>query len=110
MREFIGDHIHIDGRMIGCRIVTACDYLEEKYQWSEKKIDKFIDEHPEIYDLINQIMALNQSCYLMRRVSHSCQSLSDCLFDLKLDLLYKLKTEHNFEFDEELVKKYCEDD
>ena len=111
MREFIGDHIQIDGRMIGYRIFTASQYLEEKYpEWSESKLDKFIDKNYSLYEMLNQVMALKQSCFLLRRVSYSCGSLSDCLFNLKLELIQKLKNEYNFEFDEDLVESYCEGD
>ena len=106
MRDFIGDGIHIDGRMIGYRIATAGDYLSAK-GLTEKEIDEFGDNHYEIKKMINQILGLKQSCWLFLRTSHSCQLLSDNLCELKNDLIYELKTKYNYEFDEELVEKYC---
>jgi hypothetical protein len=104
MREFIGDNIHIDGRMIQYRLVTARDYLKAK-RWSEKKIDEFADKQYEVYQMINQVMALKQSCFLLRRTGYSCQSLSDDLYSLKMRLIRELKDQHNFEFDDEFVER-----
>lgn len=112
MRDFIGDHIHIDGRMIAYRLVTASDYLSAKGM-SDDKIEKFQDKRYPVFQLINQIMALKQSCFLLRRTSHSCGSLSDDLYDLKNRLIKELKEVHNYDFDDEFVErdgqpqKYC---
>ena len=106
MREYIPGRISIDGRMIEYRLVTANDYLEAKNKWSDEQIEEFCDKNQETYTLINQIMALKQSCYLMRRVSHSCGSLSDDLYDLKLRLIHELKEKHQFEFDDDFVENY----
>lgn len=106
VREFIGDHIRIDGRMIDYRLVTADDYLQAKYNFTEKQLDDYREEHGQIYDLITQIMALKQSCFLMRRVSHSCGSLSDGLYYLKIRLIHELRDSYHFEFDEQLVEEY----
>jgi len=103
MRDFIGDKIHIDGRMIAYRLVTVCDYLRAK-GYSEKDIEELAEEKYETYEIINQIMALKQSCYLLRRTSHSCGSLSDGLFSLKCRLINELRYEHNFYFDDEFVE------
>lgn len=104
LRDFIGDKIDIDGRMIEYRLVTVSDYLEAKGM-SEEEIEKFSDDRCEAYQMINQIMALKQSCYLLRRTSHSCGSLSDDLYSLKLRLIQELKDIHNFEFDDDFVEK-----
>ena len=71
LRNYIGDDIKIDGRMIGYRIVTASDYLEEK-GLNEEEIEKFSEDNYEIYELITQIIAVKHSCWLLRRTSHSC--------------------------------------
>jgi len=105
MRDFIGDNIHIDGRMICYRLVTANDYLRAKNEWSEEEVDQFVEKNWEAYTLITQIMALKQSCFLLRRVSHSCQSLSDGLYSLKLRLIRELREEHQIEFDDEFVEQ-----
>ncbi len=105
MREYLGDRLQIDGRHICYRLVTASDYLLAKGM-SEKELEKFVDERGGAYDLVTQIMALKQSCFLLRRTSHSCQSLSEGLYDLKMRLIRELHEEHDFEFDDEFVEKY----
>jgi hypothetical protein len=106
MRDFIGDKISIDGRMICYRLETGLDYLLAK-GYSQKKAEKLYEG--KIGSLITQIMALKQSCFLLRRTSHSCQSLPDGLYDLKLRLIQELKEKHNFEFDDAFVEsdEYC---
>lgn len=106
MREYIPKRISIDGRNIEYRLVTASDYLEAKNKWSKEQVEKFSDNNYEVYTLINQIMALKQSCYLLRRVSHSCGTLYEDLFALKLRLIYELKEKYQFEFDDDFVEKY----
>lgn len=86
MRDYLGDHLHIDGRLICYRLVTAHDYLKAK-GWSEEKIDAFrsmCDDNYDTYKLINQVMALKQSCFLLRRTAYSCGSLSEDLYSLKM--------------------------
>lgn len=104
MRSFIGDGIRIDGRMICYRLVTGMDYLRAK-GWSDNEIDTFCDQKDEVYKLLNQVMALKQSCFLLRRTTHSCQSLSDNLYSLKLRLIHELRNDHRFEFDDEFVER-----
>ena len=80
---------------------------------SEKEVEDFSEKNHYVYERITQIMALKQSCWLLRRTSYSCQSLSDGLYSLKLRLIHELRDEFNFEFDDELVerngepRKYC---
>lgn len=104
MRDFIGDGIHIDGRMIQYRLVTVSDYLRAK-GWSEDEINEFADKKYEVYKLVNQVMALKQSCFLLRRTGHSCGSLSDDLYSLKMRLIRELREQHSFEFDDEFVER-----
>lgn len=106
MRDFIKDNISIDGRNIEYRLVTVSDYLKAKDNLNPSQIDDFIDNHNKEYTLINQIMAIKQSCYLLRRVSHSCGSLAEDLYDLKLKLIRKLKTNYNYDFDDNFVEMY----
>lgn len=106
MRDYIQGRIKIDGRNIEYRLVTASDYLEAKNEWSSEQIEQFCNENYEVYKLINQIMALKQSCYLMRRVSYSCGSLSDNLYDLKLRLIDELQEKYQIEFDDDFVENY----
>lgn len=104
MRNFIGDSICIDGRMIKYRLVTACDYLQAK-GWSEDEINEFANNKYEVYQLINQVMALKQSCFLLRRTKYSCGSLSENLYSLKIRLIYELRDKYQFEFDDEFVER-----
>jgi hypothetical protein len=104
MREFIGDHLKIDGRMIAYRLITANDYLQAK-GLSEKKIEKFVNKNYAAYKLINQVMALKQACFMLRRTSYSCQSLSEDLFSLKMRLIKELHDEYKFDFDDEFVER-----
>lgn len=106
MREFIGDHIHIDGRMIAYHLVTAHDYLKAKNGWSEEQVEDYVETNYERYTLINQVMALKQSCFLLRRVSHSCGSLSDHLYQLKNRLIRELEQKFSFDFDDDFVENY----
>jgi hypothetical protein len=106
MRDYIPGRISIDGRNIEYRLVTAYDYLEAKNEWDEEKIEEFCENNYEVYQLINQIMALKQSCYLLRRVSYSCGSLSDDLYMLKIRLISELKEKYNFYFDDDFVENY----
>ena len=106
MREFIGDRISIDGRMIEYRLVTASDYLRAKYDYTEEELEDFYEKNYKICEVINQVMALKQSCYVMRRVSYSCGSISESLYNLKERLIIELHEKHSFEFDDDLVDNY----
>lgn len=104
MRDFIGDMIRIDGRMIPYKIFTASQYLQEKERYSEEEIEKLYDKKYEMCQMINQIMAIKQACFLLRRTSYSCGSLSDDLYDLKIRLIGELKAMYNFDFDDDFVE------
>ena len=104
MRDFIGDHLHIDGRMIAYRLVNAGDYLQAKGM-TEEEIEDFADTKPAVYELINQIMALKQACFMFRRTSYSCGSLGEDLYRLKMRLIRELHDEHGFDFDDEFVER-----
>lgn len=106
MREYIKNRISIDGRNIEYRLVTVSDYLEAKNGWAEQQIEEFCENNYEAYQIINQIMALKQSCYLMRRVSYSCGSLADDLYDLKIRLIHELEEKYQIEFDDDFVENY----
>ena len=104
MREYIGDHLKIDGRMICYRLVTATDYLRAKGM-TEAQAEAFMDDNHAAYELINQIMALKQSCFMLRRTSYSCGSLSDGLYRLKGRLIRELREAHGVEFDDAFVER-----
>ena len=57
-------------------------------------------------ETLQQLEALKQSCYLLRRTSHSCQSLSDGLYKLKNELIIELKEKYNFDFDDNFVESF----
>lgn len=107
LRNFIGDRIKIDGRMIGYRIYTAYEYLKFK-GLNNEEIEDFSENNYKIYELITQIIAIKQSCWLLRRTSYSCQSLSDGMYNLKLRLINELKDKYNYDFDDDLMEEYCE--
>lgn len=109
MREFIGDYINIDGRMIGYRIDTAYNYLQAK-GLTDSETEDFIEENYEAYLLISQIIAVKQSCWLLRRTSHSCGSLSDHMYLLKIKLIKELREKQEIEFDDELMERHCHND
>ena len=85
MRDYINRNIRIDGRLIPYPVYTSWEYFEL---------------HDGIEDLVTQILALKQSCFLLRHTTHSCQSLSDSLFSLKLKLIKELKEKYNYNFDD----------
>lgn len=112
MRKYIPGNISIDGRNIPYTIVTAEDYLVAKKiidsdaENYDELFEKWENENLEIYERITQILALKQSCFLMRRVSYSCGTLSEGLYHLKNELIAELKEKYNFEFDDNFVENY----
>lgn len=89
MREYIEKPIEIDGRNIPYPVCVSSDYFEEHDKI--ENIDAFIETNPEINELVTQILALKQSCFLLRHTAYSCQSLSESLYNLKLRLIQELK-------------------
>ena len=89
-RDYIKKYLSIDGRMIPYRIFTVEVYFEEK-GLSKEEIEKLYDEKYDMCQILNQVIALKQSCVLLRHTSHSCGSLSEDLFQLKLRLIKELK-------------------
>lgn len=106
MREYMEGPVRIDGRTIPYPVFTSGEYFE--LHDKVKNVDDFVEANPEIEELVTQILALKQSCFLLRHTTHSCQSLSDGLYCLKLKLIRELKETYNYEFDdawmESLVK------
>lgn len=115
-RKFSGKQLKIDGRDIDYDLVTALDYLVAKNVDGlgeiededdfECAIEEWEEKNYHIYERITQIMALKQSCYLLRRTSHSCGSLSDGLYHLKNELIAELETKFNFIFDDDFVENF----
>jgi len=104
LRDFIGDGINIDGRMIQYRIFTAYKYLQAKGM-TDEQVDEFVNNQYDVYKTINQVMAIKQSCFLLRRTSHSCQSLTDHLYSLKMRLIRELKEKFDYDFDDDFVER-----
>lgn len=115
-RKFSGKELKIDGRDIDYDLVTALDYLVAKNVDGlgeiededdfERAIEEWEEKNYHIYERITQIMALKQSCYLLRRTSYSCGSLSDGLYHLKNELIAELETKFNFIFDDDFVENF----
>ena len=83
-RDYIkNNNLKIDGRNIPYTIFTAAGYLLYHDDLTEEEMYDFMEDKYEIYQRINQIIALKQSCYLLRRVGYSCGSLSDDLYQLR---------------------------
>lgn len=105
MREYTGKNVKIDGRDIPYPVFTAAQYFElHDGVKGQDALEDFEDKNYEVYKLVTQILALKQSCFLLRHTEYSCQSLSDGLHDLKMRLIWELKEEHGYEFDDEWVE------
>lgn len=103
MRKYIKEKVTIDGRNIPYPVFTASQYL--KLHDGISDVDGFQDAKGEIYERITQILALKQSCFLLLHTTHSCQSLSDGLYDLKLRLITELRDNYNYEFDDRWMEE-----
>lgn len=105
MREYINEPVKIDGRKIPYPVYTAVDYLRYHDEIEEDALEEYCENNAGICKMINQIMAIKQSCFLLRDTTHSCQSLSDDLYDLKLLLMVKLEEKYDYIFDDEWVEE-----
>ena len=74
MRDYINRNIRIDGRLIPYPVYTSWEYFE--LHDGIEDVEDFVDSNPAIEELVTQILALKQSCFLLRHTTHSCQSLS----------------------------------
>ncbi len=107
IRPYIDNkNLSIDGRMIPYPLVTAGDYLEAKHNMSEDEVNKFMDENYEQYTMLNTIIAMKQSCFLLRNVRYSCGSLSDNLYAHKKDMVAKYNETYDVPFDEDFYENY----
>lgn len=106
-REYISEsNLHIDGRNIPYQLFTAGCYLAEKNGFTEKELDKFMEENYALYQRINQVIALKQVCILFRHTNYSCGSLSDDLFSLKNELIAEIKEKYGYDFDEQFMENF----
>lgn len=99
-------YINFDGRMIPYPLVTAGDYLEARYGMTEYEVKNFVDEHREQYSMLNAIIAMKQSCFLLRHTSYSCQSLPDDLCEYKKELVARYNESYDDPFDEDFYENY----
>lgn len=108
LREYGNENnINIDGRDIPYQIVDAEAYLFAKNEdWSMQDACEFAENNEDIYLILNQIIALKQSCVLLRNTSYTSHSLTGDLFTLKKRLIKELKEKYNYEFDEDLYESY----
>ena len=105
MREYLSVPVEIDGRAIPYTVVHSVDYFAEHDKVPAEELDAFTEANPEIDRLVSQIIALKQSCFLLRHTTHSCQSLSDDLYVLKERLIKELKDEYDYTFDDEWMEQ-----
>lgn len=105
MREYINEPICIDGRKIPYPVNTAACYLEYHDGITGEELEEYQEDNAELFEIISQILAIKQSCFLLLNTSHSCQSLSDSLYNLKLRLIKELKEEYNYEFDDVWIEE-----
>ena len=96
MREYIDLDIRIDGRTIPYPVFTSCEYFASHDNIDD--VDGFIDTNPEIDELVTQILALKQSCFLLRHTTYG-------LYDLKMKLIKKLAEKYQYMFDDEWMEK-----
>jgi hypothetical protein len=109
IRPYIGhENLSIDGRMIPYPLVTAGEYLKAKHEdMTDQDLDEFIDNRLEQYSMLNTIIAMKQSCFLLRHTRYSCDSLADHLYDHKNDMVSKYNETYPDEpFDEGFYDNY----
>lgn len=110
MREYISKKVSIDGRTIPYTVATVSEYLAEHDHMTQEEIDRFCDHNYEVYQKINQILAIKQSCFLLRHTSYSCQSLSDDLYQLKLQMIRELEEKYGYKFDDAWMETLVPED
>ena len=107
IRPYIDNkRLHIDGRMIPYPLVNASDYLEEKFGMKDNEIESFIDNHYKQYTMLNTIIAMKQSCFLLRHVGYSCGSLASDLYDHKKEMVAEYNKTYDPPFDEDFYENY----
>lgn len=98
--------LSIDGRMIPYPLVTAGDYLKERHNMTQDEVDKFMDEHYEQYTMLDAIIAMKQSYFLLRHTEYSCGSLSENLYSHKNEMVARYNETYDEPFDEEFYENY----
>ncbi|NDO52055.1 hypothetical protein FMM75_22705 [Lachnospiraceae bacterium MD335] len=103
MRAYINKELKIDGRNIPYPVFDSAEYFELHDQIED--VDRFREQNMEIDMLVTQILALKQSCFLLRHTTHSCESLSDGLYQLKLRLIAELEEKYGYKFDDAWMER-----
>ncbi len=108
IRPYIGNKdLSIDGRMIPYPLVTAMDYLEAKHgEMTEEERNTLVDRHHEQIVMLNIIIAMKQSCFLLRNTMYSCGSLPDDLDAHKNNMVAKYNETYYEPFDEDFYDDY----
>ena len=104
MREYIDGKISIDGRNLPFRVVTAFDYaIAKRWIKDESDFENSYEKYYDKYTLISEILALKSSHFLLRRVSHSCGSLSDSIYYIMNVKCIELNQKYGEEFDFDMI-------
>lgn len=109
IRPYIGmDNLHIDGRMIPYPLVNCCDYIMAKNpEMTDEEYEDYAESHYDQVQMLNAIIAMKQSCVLLRHTAYSCGSLSDSLFRHKNEMVVKYNELYPDEpFDESFYEHY----
>lgn len=110
IRPYIGsDGLRIDGRKIPYPLVNSRDYLIAKQpKMTDEEYDKWMDTNYEQNQMLNTIIAIKQSCFLLRHTEYSCDSLSDDLCQHKNEMVAAYNEKYPDEpFDESFYEDYC---
>lgn len=104
LREYINSVVKIDGRNIPYPVSDSSQYFV--LHDGIKEVDDFMEENHEIDEMVTQILAIKQSCFLLRNTTYSCQSLSDSLYSLKIRLIKELNEKYNYKFDDDWMESF----
>lgn len=109
VRPYIGsDRLKIDGRTIPYPLVNSRDYLmAKKPEMTDEEYGEWQDANYEQDKMLNTIIAMKQSCFLLRYTSYSCGSLSDDLYQHKNEMVVAYNEKYPEEpFDEKFYEEY----
>lgn len=99
-------NVHIDTVIPAFEITSAAKYLAVHDGLSQEEIDNVIDGMPELYQKLTQVLAVKHSISLLRRTGGLCQSLTDSLIILGIELERELKAKYNYDFDDVWLDAY----
>ena len=90
----------IDDKNVPYLVANAGDYYRKIEGYTPDMVDYMMDFCWKQTSLINQIIGLKISCYLLRHTTGMCESVPDCLRALKDDLIKQLKKKYDYDFKE----------